>query len=61
MWHGDRENRRYLERQAELNAIGYNPYTDIRVDANGSLAWASDKPGLHALAVAHFSLRKEDG
>ncbi len=61
LWHGERENRRYLERQEELNAIGYDPFSDVRVDRDGCLVWCSDKPALHALAVSHFSLRREDG
>ncbi|WP_442505082.1 hypothetical protein SH528x_003855 [Novipirellula sp. SH528] len=61
LWHGDYENRRYLERQDEVNRLGYDPYSDIRVSDSGCWEWCSDKPELHAWAIEYFNGRKEDG
>ena len=60
LWHGDPKNRRYLERQADLNNIGYNPFFDIGVASNGCLEWRTDRPDLHILPVRHFEHRQED-
>ena len=61
LWHGDVENRKYLERQDELNRLGYDPFVDIRVDSSGCWEWSSEKPALHRWAVDYFNGRREDG
>lgn len=61
LWHGDHENRRYLERHLEMRKIGFDPFVDIAIDELGCFRWASDHPKLHQLAKDHFAFRKEDG
>jgi len=61
LWHGEQENRRYMVRNQELLDLGFDPFTDIRLDNNGAWAWASQKPNLHAWAEHYFKNRKEDG
>jgi hypothetical protein len=61
LWHGDHENRRYMERQNEMRKIGFDPFVDITIDEVGCLRWASDHPKLHQFVRDYFALRKEDG
>jgi hypothetical protein len=61
LWHGDLAHRRYLERHREFSAFGFDPATDIALDANGIWRWSSDKPGMHEYAAGYFRARREDG
>ncbi len=61
LWHGELKDRRYLQRQNDLMAHRFDPYTDIRPGADGAWRWASDKPALHTLLRAYFDNRHEDG
>lgn len=61
LWHGDYENRRYIERLHEMKEIGFDPFVDITIDHVGCLRWATDHPKLHRFALDYFALRKEDG
>ncbi len=60
LWHGSIENRRYVQRNQELLAMGFHPKEDIRVGETGAWEWASDKPELHAWARRYFVERRED-
>jgi len=60
LWHGKISNRRYSERHQNLQALDFDPYLDIALDANGCLRWSSEKPRLHRLALEHFLDRRED-
>jgi len=61
LWHGDLDHRRYVTRNKELVAMGFDPNLDIHVDGQGCWTWASDKPTLHRWARRYYSRRKEDG
>ena len=61
LWHGSFEDRRYGQRQQDLAALGFDPFTDIAVDANGCWRWNSDKPALHEYVRSYFASRNEDG
>jgi hypothetical protein len=61
LWHGDIGDRRYVRRNQELAAFGFDPATDLRRGASGCWEWASDKPDLHRWASDYFGQRHEDG
>jgi hypothetical protein len=60
LYHGTRENRRYVERAAILRENSFNPTRDIRTADNGLLEWATDKPDLHRRVRDYFLSRRED-
>ncbi len=60
LWHGTRQDRRYVGRYRFLSGHDYDPSIDVRVAENGLLEWASDKPGMHADVRRYFGLRRED-
>lgn len=60
LWHGTIENRRYVQRNQELLALGFDPATDVRIGETGCWEWASDKPDLHGWARRYFVERRED-
>lgn len=59
LWHGNRSDRRYFERQWLLES--FDPSTDIRLNPDGCWEWASPKPALHRHVREYFLVRKEDG
>ena len=59
IWHGDRANRDYTHRYEILKSNAYDPVRDVRVNEQGVLEWASDKPKLHREVTEYFSNRKE--
>jgi hypothetical protein len=61
LWHGDLAARKYLERHKEYKQFDFDPFTDIRVDANGCWRWSSDKRPMHQFVQNYFASRKEDG
>jgi len=61
LWHGDVDNRRYVTRNKELAALGFDPGHDIKIDDAGCWKWASEKPTLHRWARRYYARRKEDG
>jgi len=60
LYHGTRENRRYVERSAILRETKFDPQRDIRIGSNGLLEWASNKPDLHRRVRDYFLARRED-
>jgi len=60
LWHGETENRQYLEKHDELLEHNFDPSKDICVGDNGTLSWNSNKPKLHQWALQYFYDRKED-
>jgi hypothetical protein len=60
LWHGEIADRRYVLRNRELAAFGFDPSHDVRIGSDGCWEWASDKPSLHAWARAYFAARRED-
>ena len=61
LWHGETADRRYVDRNRELAAHGFDPVTDVRVGPTGCWEWSSDKPALHRWARQYFGSRNEDG
>lgn len=61
LWHGEVADRRYVDRNRELAAYGFDPATDVRVGEGGCWEWASHKPDLHRWAAEYFGRRREDG
>ncbi len=61
LWHGSHEDRRHVQRQQDLAALGFDPFTDIALDAGGGWRWNSDKPDLHEYVRSYFESRNEDG
>ncbi len=61
LWHGSHEDRRHRQRQRDLAALGFDPFTDIALDAGGCWRWNSDKPDLHEYVRRYFESRNEDG
>jgi hypothetical protein len=61
LWHGDIDNRRYVNRNRELAALGFDPYNDIRTSPSGCWEWARERPTLQKWAERYYAGRKEDG
>jgi hypothetical protein len=64
LWHGSRANRRYHERLMILTEHGFDPNTDVQVDAGGLWSWTDDalsqKPRMIQLVRDYFGQRRED-
>ncbi|WP_160149771.1 hypothetical protein [Roseiconus lacunae] len=60
LWHGRKEDRQYLSREAILKRHCFDPAQDIAIDPNGLLRWASDKPELHREVREYFVNRRDD-
>jgi len=60
LWHGDRKDRQYAIRQQTALRAGFDPFTDIALDASGCWRWNSDKPELHRDLREYFASRNED-
>jgi len=59
IWHGDRANRDYTHRYEILKGNAYDPVRDVRVNEQGVLEWATDKPKLHReVTEQHLNSRK---
>jgi hypothetical protein len=61
LWHGSQEDRRHRQREWDLAALGFDPLTDLALDAAGCWKWNSDKPDLHDYVRSYFASRNEDG
>ncbi len=77
LWHGETENRRYVDRNRELAAFDFDPERDIERDTNGLWRWRTRNHGLQGRlgqwfssrrkgemrdwAIRYFAARKEDG
>ncbi|WP_218933622.1 hypothetical protein [Rubripirellula lacrimiformis] len=61
LWHGDRKDRQYGERNRILSENDFDPSADVRINDAGILEWSSDKPGLHEAVRRYFEGRREDG
>lgn len=60
LYHGSRENRKYVQRHEVLKANDYDPEMDVQIAKNGLLTWCSYKPKMHQAVKEYFSGRKED-
>lgn len=63
LWHGELSNRRYFQRMLEVNALGFNPYTDVVSLPGKPLEWhpQMNNKGLRDYFVEYFKIRREDG
>lgn len=60
LYHGDRSNRKYVERASILRKHEFHPEKDIRLNSDGIWEWCSDKPDLHRDVRQYFQDRQED-
>jgi len=67
LYHGLAKNRGYREaneggakRELIFNKIEFDPINDLRINSDGCLEWASDKPELHRFVRRYFWLRNDD-
>jgi len=61
LWHGSYAERRHKERQQDITALGFDPFTDLALDDSACWRWNSDKPELHRYVRNYFTARNEDG
>lgn len=57
--HGSFAQRVYGGRHAGLQAVGFDPESDIAVDEQGCWRWNSDRPELHEYVRAYFAHRAD--
>ncbi|QDT94350.1 hypothetical protein [Gimesia algae] len=60
LWHGTRENRRYVERANYLLDHDFNPDTDVRINSDGLWEWCSNKLEMHGQVAGYFEQRNDD-
>lgn len=61
LYHGTVANRKYVQRHEDVSNLGYNPYTDLKVNTNGCWEWTNSAPRqLKEYFNEYFSERKED-
>jgi hypothetical protein len=61
LWHGEVKDRQYGARDRGLEALDFDPFSDIALDRHGCWRWSSDKRELHAFVRHYFESRNEDG
>lgn len=61
LWHGETANRRYVERNRELAAFGFDPRRDLIRDASGLWRLRKRRSPIKNWATRYFALRREDG
>lgn len=61
LWHGNRADRRYRQRNQEFKAFGFDPDRHIRSGDNGLWEWADAPAAMRAWASEMFASRHEDG
>lgn len=61
LWHGDIEDRGYLDRHLGLERYRFDPFGDVMRDDAGCWRWNSHKPEMHDYVRRFFLMRNEDG
>jgi hypothetical protein len=67
LWHGETENRRYVDRNRELAGFGFDPGKHLERDEQGLWRWRrkrfrfARRNRLGDWAVRYFASRREDG
>jgi len=61
LWHGDKANRKYVERTQLLIDQQFDPETDLQASSAGLWEWTGSKPQLQADVLEYFAARREDG
>jgi hypothetical protein len=59
-WHGDKKNRKYVERWSIIENHGFNPKTDLTKNKDGLWVLTDKKPKMHQELREYFVNRKED-
>jgi hypothetical protein len=60
LWHGAISNRRYSVRDQEFKRFGFDPYVDIKRNADGCWEWADHRTEMRDWLRSYFRGRKED-
>lgn len=60
LWHGERANRRYVQRNRELWEMKFDPTRDLVLDRGGCWRWAEPDTPLRAWMHQYFASRRED-
>ena len=60
LFHGERKNRFYRERNSILRLCAFDPDVDVRLNEDGCWEWNSNKKILHLLARCYFWVRNGD-
>lgn len=62
LFHGSRQDRKYVERWDPVIAAEFNPATHVQIGHNGLLEWTPSAPAELVRFVEHYFLqRREDG
>ena len=61
LWHGHKQDRRYVERYQGFRVFDFDPSRDIAIDPSGCWRWNTDKPEMHRYVSDYFHGRREDG
>ena len=60
LWHGDKEDRGYKNRENIFLKYKFDPKTDIKRNKNGLLEWSTTKNEFKEAIANYFCLRRED-
>lgn len=60
LWHGEESNRQYFVRDGELNFMGFDPQTDLKVGSDGLWELTGANPDLEIWTQRYFHNRRED-
>lgn len=60
LWHGSRENRRYIGRYEPITRHEFDPVADIYAAEDGTWRWKGNKPELEKAVAEYFAQRRED-
>jgi hypothetical protein len=61
LWHGEKADRRYRQRNQEFKTFAFDPDRHVRRDHNGLWDWADAPEAMKAWSHDMFVARKEDG
>lgn len=60
LWHGETADRRYVLRNRQLAAAGFDPARDLRSGMSGLWEWQDERSDLRDWAIHYFKQRRED-
>lgn len=61
LWHGDLENRRYVERHIDFANFDFDPDSDLVLSNEGCWTWGNGPSALSKFVENYFAHRNEDG
>lgn len=59
LWHGEINNRKYLERHIEFSELSFDPFSDIYKTPNGTWNWSNNTENYQVFLKNYFSQRQE--